>query len=128
MENSLKKRLLVVEDEPDLHDLYVNILTNEGFLVDSANSGNKALEYLTRGGYDLVLLDVMLPELNGIEILHKLKAIPPKNPNKTFLLLTNLGQDAMIAEGISLGVRAYLIKSDYTPDQLINEIKKYLNE
>lgn len=127
MEQS-QKHLLVVEDEPALNDLYTQIFTSEGYEVDSTPDGKKALELLSRGGYDLVLLDVLLPELNGIEILRKLKESPPQKPNNKIILLTNLGQDALIAEGISLGVRAYLIKSDYTPDQLINEVKKYLSE
>jgi len=123
---SVKKKILVVEDERFLRDLYVQILTEEGYLMTPAEDGEEALKYLQEGGFDLVLLDIMLPKLNGIEILRKLKGQPPLNPNKEIVLLTNLGQDALVAEGISLGVRGYLIKSDYTPDQIIAEVKKIL--
>lgn len=121
------KKILVVEDEVYLRDLYVDILKKEGYNVDFAAEGEEALAKMKAGGYDLVLLDIMLPKMDGIQILKKLKQEKPQKPNKVVLLLTNLGQETVISEGVSLGVRGYLIKSDYTPDQLLEEVKKALN-
>lgn len=122
-----KKRILVVEDETYLRELYVDILKKEGYDVDFASEGEEALAKMKTGGYDLVLLDIMLPKMDGIQILKKLKQEKPQKPNKAVLLLTNLGQETVISEGVALGVRGYLIKSDYTPDQLVEEVKRALN-
>jgi putative two-component system response regulator len=81
---------------------------------------------MKRGGYDLVLLDIMLPKMDGFQILEKLQADPPSSPNRGVLILTNLGKEVNIAKGVSLGVRGYLTKTDNTPDKVIEEVKNYL--
>ena len=126
-QNQSSKRLLVVEDEAFLRDLYIEILSAEGYQVDSAVDGQDALEKIRKGGYDLVLLDIVLPKMDGIEILKEIKKNPPEQPNGAIVMLTNLGQEAVISEGVSLGVRGHIIKSDYTPEQLINEVKQILS-
>ena len=123
---STTKKILVVEDEVFLRDLYLEVLTDAGFTVDTASDGEEACTKMKQGGYDLVLLDIMLPKKDGMQILKELKASPPVSPNKSILILTNLGQEAVISEGIALGVRGYIIKSDYTPDQLIAEVQRVL--
>ena len=122
-----KKRLLVIEDEIFLRDLYVEILIDEGYSVDSAADGEEGLQKIQQGGYDLILLDIVLPKLDGIEILKEIKKNPPKMANGAIVMLTNLGQEAVISEGVSLGIRGHIIKSDYTPDQLITEVKHILS-
>lgn len=121
-----KKRILVVEDETYLRELYVQILQEEGYSIDSAADGEEAENKMRAGGYDLVLLDIVLPKVDGIQVLKNLQKNPPKTTNKAVMMLTNLGQEAVISEGVSLGVRGHIIKSDYTPDQLLLEIKKAL--
>lgn len=124
--DNTKKRILVVEDETYLRELYVQILKDEGYDIDSAIDGEDAYNKMYAGGYDLVLLDIMLPKMDGLQILKKLKDNPSVKENKEVLLLTNLGQDAIVSEGVTLGVRGYLVKSDYTPDQLVKEVKNAL--
>ncbi len=123
-----KIRLLVVEDEQYLRDLYVEILKGEGYQIDQASDGDEGYDAMHKGGYDLVLLDVMLPKMDGFQILEKLKTSPPEKPNPNIVILTNLGKDTNIAKGISLGARGYMIKADYTPDQVVNEVKNYLSK
>ena len=125
-EQTKKSRILVVEDETFLRDLYVEILTDEGFEVEAAADGAEGLKKIQMGGYDLILLDIVLPKMDGIEILKNIKANPPQNKNGAIVMLTNLGQEAVISEGVSLGVRGHIIKSDYTPDKLIAEVKQLL--
>ena len=124
----VKKRILVVEDEKFLRDLYVQILSEEGYEVKPASDGEEGFSAMHEGGYDLVLLDILMPKMTGLDILHKLQKNPPLKPNSKIIFLTNLGQDSAIAQGISLGVRGYLVKSDYTPDQIIKEVKNFLAE
>ncbi|KKR71167.1 MAG: Sigma-54 dependent DNA-binding response regulator [Microgenomates group bacterium GW2011_GWC1_41_8] len=125
-EQTKKSRILVVEDETFLRDLYVEILADEGYEVDTAADGAEGLKKIQMGGYDLILLDIVLPKMDGIEILKNIKANPPQNKNGSIVMLTNLGQEAVISEGVSLGVRGHIIKSDYTPDKLIAEVKQLL--
>lgn len=121
------KRILVVEDDQPLRDLYVQILTDSGFSVDWAADGRSAYQALLKGGYDLVLLDIILPEMDGLKILQKLRSeARPEKPNRIFVALSNLGQEDVIGTAISLGVTSYMIKSDYTPDQIIKQINYFL--
>lgn len=122
-----KKRILIVEDEQYLRELYVEILEEEGFTVESMADGRNAYSAIRKGGYDLVLLDVMLPKMDGLEILKKLKAGPkPKKPNGAIVLLTNLSKDMAITKGRAAGIDGYLIKSDLTPGEIVEKVKHYL--
>jgi CheY-like chemotaxis protein len=126
--NLQPKKILVVEDEQFLRDLYVQILTDEGYQVDQAVDGQEAYDAIEKDGYDLVLLDIMLPKMDGLTVLERLHVQNPMTSNKHIVLMTNLGQDQIIARALKLDIRGYLIKSDYTPEQLLQEIKNYLNE
>jgi two-component system, OmpR family, copper resistance phosphate regulon response regulator CusR len=119
------KKILLVEDEAFIADLYARQLTLAGFETKVANDGLTGLKYLETETFDLLLLDIMLPGINGLELL---KQFRPKFPNSQMpvLMLTNLGQDAVIKEGFELGAQGYLIKASYTPDQVVNEVKNAL--
>lgn len=119
------KKILLVEDEDFIRELYVRQLTKAGFSVQSAVDGQSGLEMLKVGPFDLLLLDIMLPGMNGLQVLREFKAQNPNSPMIT-ILLTNLGQEAVIKEGFELGAQAYLIKASYTPDQVVNEVKNAL--
>lgn len=124
-----KKRILLIEDETDLRELYSSLLEEEGYEVEVAADGKTGLQKIRQGGYDLVLLDIMLPFLDGLEILENLTA--EKNPNqsaKTIVLLTNLAQDQTIAKAMEFGVRGYMVKSDYDPEQLLDTIASFLKD
>ncbi|OGC92233.1 hypothetical protein A3D85_00195 [Candidatus Amesbacteria bacterium RIFCSPHIGHO2_02_FULL_47_9] len=123
-----KTKILVVEDDQALRDLYVIILQDAGFAVDQAADGEEAYELLKKGGYDLVLLDIVLPKLDGIHLLENLHQSPPSLPNKKIVVLSNLGHDEIIGNAISLGASGYLIKSDYTPDQIVTRVREFLND
>jgi len=124
----MAKKILVIEDDQFLRELYNELLTDESYEVDVAEDGEKGLAKIQNGGYDLVLLDIMLPKVDGLEVLRRLKANPPKAPNGPTVLLTNLGQDSIIKEGFSLGASGYLIKSSMNPDQVLSEIKVFLSK
>jgi two-component system alkaline phosphatase synthesis response regulator PhoP len=121
-----QKKILVVEDELSLLNLYQRILEADGYIVDTAVDGKVGFEKMQSGTYNLVLLDIMLPEMDGIQILEKVRQSGHTQNSNSVVLLTNLGQDSLVAKGLSLGIRGYLIKSDYTPDQLLKELKTYL--
>lgn len=119
------KKILLVEDEDFIRDLYVRQLTKEGFTVKSAVDGQSGLALLKAEDFDLLLLDIMLPGMNGLQLLREFKTQNP-NSHMITILLTNLGQEAVIKEGFELGAQAYLIKASYTPDQVVSEVKNAL--
>jgi two-component system response regulator ResD len=120
-----KKKILIIEDDQDVRELYSEVLRDEGFAVDEAVDGQSGLAKVLEGQYDLLLLDIMLPKFDGLEVL---KTIKQKAEVKGIpvVLLTNLGREAIIKEGFQLGANGYLIKSEHTPEQIVGEVKKFL--
>lgn len=117
--------ILLVEDDQFLRDLYVDLLTGEGYQMDTAEDGEVGLDKIRHGKYDLVLLDIMLPKKDGLALLKELTEDEKKKAGQ-IVLLTNLGQEAIIKEGFSLGAVGYLIKSALAPDQVLSEVKNFL--
>lgn len=121
------KKVLVVEDDQLLREMYVETLKDEGFVVEAAQDGIEGLQKLKLGGWDLVLLDIIMPRMSGIDVMKELNATPPPNPNKIILFLTNLDKSEDIKVALELG-NGYLIKSQMTPGDLINEVKMYFKQ
>lgn len=119
-------KILLIEDEDSIRELYVRQLTKAGFLVTAAATGEEGLENLKKDQFDILLLDIMLPGINGLQVLREFKTLFPTTLTKV-VMLTNLGQDSVIKEGFELGANAYLIKASFTPDQVINEVKNVLS-
>ena len=100
-------RILVVEDEKDLNNIITKHLKKNNFSVDSVFNGEEALEYLDYGTYDLIILDIMLPKVNGYEVIKKLR----ENKNETaVLMLTARDSVEDKIKGLDLGADDYLIK------------------
>lgn len=100
-------RILVVEDEKDLNNIITKHLKKNNFSVDSVFNGEEALEYLEYGTYDLIVLDIMLPKVNGYEVVKKLR----ENKNETaVLMLTARDSIDDKIKGLDLGADDYLIK------------------
>ncbi len=120
------KKILIVEDDQFLREFYQELLQTEGFLIDVAADGEVAAQKVSLGGYDLILLDIMLPKKDGLQILRDNKVHPPQKENGAIVVLTNLGQDAIIKEAFELGAAGYLVKSALNPDQVLSEVHGYL--
>ena len=124
----MNKKILIVEDDQFLREFYQELLEGEGYLVDCAPDGEAALKELRENEYNLALLDIMLPKKDGLQMLRELKIAPGKAAGLTIVVLTNLGQDAVIKQAFALGAAGYLIKSALSPDQVLTEIKSYLQK
>ena len=122
MEN---KRILLVEDNELMAKLYVDLLKSENYYVESAETGKIAYEKIIQGGWDLVLLDIVLPDMTGVEIVKKLKDDQSAKPNKKIIFLTNLDTGTEIDEIKKLEFD-HLTKSDLAPDQFIAKVKSLL--
>ena len=122
------KKILIVEDDEFLRDFYQELLASEGYGVDTAAEGETGLQKVSAGGWDLVMLDIMLPKMDGLQILRQLQLHGPQKPNGPIVVLTNLGNDAVINQAYGLGANGYLIKSAMNPDEVLNEINGFLTK
>lgn len=121
-----KPTLLVIEDDLYTRDLYHEILTEAGFDVSTAVDGLEGIQKILEGGFDMVLLDAMIPKIDGLSILVRMQHENPKKPNGPIVMLTNLARDAVLKQALAAGAMACLIKTDFNPDQLVAKIKEFL--
>ena len=123
------KKILLVEDDPFLIDIYTRKLKKAGFGIVVAENGEEALKLLQQKVFDLVVLDIVLPQVDGWTILREIKELKQKNKsleNLKIIILSNLSQKEEVEKGLKLGASKYLIKAHYTPSQVVEEIKKIL--
>lgn len=111
-------KILLVEDEPRLREAYCMILTNQGWSVVVAEDGQVALEEVGRAHYDLVLLDLLLPKLNGVDFLRRAR-LCDSSPQTSVIIFSNLSLGDNYDEAMSLGADKFVLKSDVTPTQLV---------
>jgi DNA-binding response OmpR family regulator len=124
----MAKKILLVDDDLFIREAYQAMFQSEGFEVDVAVDGLQGYEKIKTNTYDLVLLDVMLPKLDGIGILTKLEEDKVKLRGGPIVLLTNLAHDPVLKESLSKGAKAYLIKTDLTPEQLVAKVREFTGE
>lgn len=117
------KKILLVEDDPFLIDIYTTKLKESGFAVDVASEGESAIGKAKENKPDLVLLDIVLPNMDGWEILKRIKS---ESKDLKVIILSNLGQKEEVEKGVEMGAIKYLIKAQFTPSQVVEEIKKIL--
>ncbi len=115
-------RILVVEDTRLLRKIYSEKLTQEGYDVVSAGDGLEALEVLRSQPVDLVLLDLIMPKMSGLEVLESMKN-DPRISQVPVLILSNLGQQSDIERGLELGAVDYLIKNEAKPAEVAEKIR-----
>lgn len=118
-------RVLIVEDDPLISRMYERVFKFEGFEVDMARNGVEGLEQLKRNIPTMILLDIMMPKMTGIEVLKAIKA----NPNTKeipVVVLTNLSGQGDAERAIELGAVKFIVKSKYKPNQIVKQIKEIL--
>jgi len=121
------KNILLIEDDPFLIDIYTTKLKEAGFKIEAATDGQEGQRKLTEKKFDLLVLDIVLPQIDGWEILKKIKQ-DLKLKFLPVIILSNLGQKGEVEKGMKLGATKYLIKAHYTPSEVVAEIKQLLSE
>ena len=109
-------RILVVDDEPELAEAIAGALRREGYAVDIAPNGQDALERLTVNPYDLVLLDLTLPDIDGLEVCRTIRADPLFDPTTRILMVTARDSIAERVQGLDDGADDYLVKPFALPE------------
>ena len=119
------KSILLVEDDPFLIDIYTTKFSESGFKVEVAADGEECLKKIAEAVPDIVLLDIVLPKMDGWEVLKTIKA-DEKTKQVKVIVLSNLGQKGEVEKGLSLGASHYLIKAHHTPSEVVTEVEKLL--
>jgi CheY-like chemotaxis protein len=117
------KKILLIEDEQFIADMYKMKFEKEGYDIAVAGDGETGLELVKSFQPDLVLLDLVLPKMNGFQVLEKIRTDSDTKDINVYIL-SNLGQTGEIDQGFKEGANGYLIKSNMTPSQLIQNIEK----
>ncbi|MFA6081024.1 MAG: response regulator [Patescibacteria group bacterium] len=119
-------KILLVDDDPLLIRMYQKKFEVDGYQVSTLSDGERVQTEALFFKPDLILLDIMMPKVNGLEALKKIKS-DEKTRNIPVILLTNLGgnQDD-VDQGLELGAVSYLVKSNYTPKSVVEKVKEIL--
>ena len=121
----MEKIILVIEDDKFLRELMAQKLIREGFKISEAVDGEEGLKKIKEEKPGLVLLDLILPGIDGFEVLSRMKE-DPEVAQTPVIILSNLGQREDVERGLKLGATDYLIKAHFTPGEIIEKIKAAL--
>ena len=121
----MSKTILIVEDDKFLRELIVQKLIREKYEVIEAIDGEQGIKKIKEEKPDLILLDLILPGIDGFEVLARMKDDPEISSIPT-IVLSNLGQKEDVEKGLKLGAVDYLIKAHFTPGEIIEKIRKYI--
>ncbi len=118
-------KVLIVEDDFFISEIYTRSLQKAGFEVDNAATGTQAVERIAIGKPDVVLLDIMLPDFDGFEVLQRVnkEQLQVRMP---IIVVSNLSDDASISRATDLGVQDYMVKSNVTPKDIVARVKEIL--
>ncbi len=122
-----KKKVLIIDDEPSVSTVFETALRNAGFDVKVVDNGTKGLELALAEPFDLVLLDEMMPDIQGNDVLKAIKA-DQKTANVKVAMLTNFAQDEMIKEAFDRGAVEYILKYQISTDDLVKKVNSMLRE
>jgi CheY-like chemotaxis protein len=123
----MSKRILIMEDEKILADLLEQKLREIGYDVSVVSDGVSGMEFLKTIKPDLVLLDIIMPEKGGFEVIEEMNTSEDLNLKKIpVIIVSNSGQPVEIDKALALGVRDYLIKTKFDPQEVLDKVKVQL--
>lgn len=121
------KTILIIEDDRIISDMYARMLIKAGYKVDFAFSGHDGITMAHKEPYNLILLDIMMPRMTGIEVLHELRGDDGQGmPETKIVILTNLAQPKQSKEALAAQADGYLIKADVVPSKLLEIVKQLI--
>jgi len=118
------KKILLIEDDQNTRDLYFGILRTQGYTIDMAQDGKEGLSKAENGTYNLILLDIMMPKVDGLEALSILKK---QDSNRKVALFSNLSSTDIVDQAMNIGADEFIMKSDTDPDAFLVKINKLVN-
>ncbi len=121
-------KILLIEDDRFISEMYARTLSEAGYKVETEADGEHGFARIESGGYDLVLLDIMLPGKMGDQILHDWRQIQPKSTRPHIIVMTNFEQDEVSRAAMEAEADGYLIKADITPRKLREIVQQVLTQ
>lgn len=118
-------KILIIEDDRYISKMYQLKLSLDGFDVQVADNGRVGIDKVKEFRPDIVLTDILMPELDGFEVIKMIKA-EEELKSIPILIMSNLGQEDHIQKGLELGALGYIVKSQYTPSRVVDKIKEIL--
>jgi DNA-binding response OmpR family regulator len=119
----MSKKILIIDDDQYIREIYQELLESESFEVDFAIDGKSGLEKIMATPYDVIILDIMLPQLDGLGILAKINEKKPPHVLGPIVVLTSLSHDPSVRKAMDLGAHSIVIKPEQTPDKIVGLIK-----
>jgi DNA-binding response OmpR family regulator len=120
-----KKKILIVEDERSLRDALVDKLEKNNYQVESVKNGKEAYDLIQKESFNLIILDIILPKMDGFDFLKKVKTKLDKIGTPV-IILTNLSDDDKVLKALEMGVNSYLIKSNWRLEDIVSKIDEVL--
>ncbi|OGH17622.1 MAG: hypothetical protein A2868_04000 [Candidatus Levybacteria bacterium RIFCSPHIGHO2_01_FULL_40_15b] len=121
------KNILLVDDENEVAQVFQTGLSSAGFQVVVVSNGQSALDAVKSNKFDAILIDQMMPDMSGIDVLKTLKA-NEETKNIPMAMLTNFGHDEMVKEALNLGANDYILKYQVAPNDLVAKVKTLVGE
>ena len=118
-------KVLIIEDDPLIVKIYTTRLTADGYEVLSAENGEDGLKLIEQDGINLIVLDLMMPRVDGFGLLEKIRSTE-KTKNIPVLVYSNLAQEEEVNRAKSLGATEFIVKANISPTEMVNKIKSYL--
>ena len=119
------RKILIAEDDFFIRDIYSKVFSLSGYDVQVAVDGMDAFEKIKAQQYDMILLDIMMPRMTGIDVLKNVRSLSIPQKSTPIFIITNLGQQNVIEEAFKLGMDGYILKSQVSPQQIVDEINNY---
>jgi CheY-like chemotaxis protein len=119
-------KILLIEDDPYVQRMYQRMFGHQNFELIFASNGNQGLELAQKRKPNIILLDILMPGLSGLEVLERLKAEGDTKDIPVFIL-SNLADETTIDTAKKLGAEEYIVKADFSPEQVVEEVKKYIS-
>lgn len=121
-----EKKILVIEDDRFISEVYLAKLSQEGFKTILVNNGEEAVAKAREEEPDLILLDIFMPKMSGMDVLRMLKE-KDDTRNVPVVMLTNATEEEYIDTAMGMGASDYLVKSNYTPDEIVHKVLEHCN-
>ena len=122
------KTVLIVEDDFFILDMYRLLFMKKGYEVLTATDGQAGLDMANNNKVDAILLDIMLPKMNGIEVLRTLRQPDSQTKDIPVFLLSNLGQEDIIKEAFKIGAQGYMLKANLLPQQVVGQVEDFFKK
>lgn len=122
-----KGKILIIEDDRYISKMYQLKLSLEGYVVQVADNGRLGVDKVKEFMPDIILLDILMPELDGFEVLQIIKS-DENTKDIPVLIMSNLGQEDHIQKGMEMGAVGYIVKSQFTPSKVVETIKEIIKK